>query len=432
MFLIVKKYVEGNRIKIGSTDKLDGQADIDKVYDNERVILRNMEDLWGWNKASITLAYNKTSTEWDNISITTNNSSCGVIGFDNFDTPYLSCNDSEGNRTIKRIAGKGEGQSTYKWYRNNKVITGATTTTYIPTADDAGRKIYFEVTPIDISGTAIWIPVKSAGLLINETVNAICGDGIIDTPETCDDNNTVNGDGCSSVCTIERAPTENTGTIWWGSYILNKDICPANRDCTSSYYDSKCEPCSATGAVHPSATTKIGNITNSKFSTEFNNAYLRAYANGLTTMPSIQQANINGKIIREHFAKMITEFAIKVLEKKPDTKKSCTFADAKNESEEMQFYIKTACQLGLMGREADGKNTKSSFDPTATITREQFATIVSRLLYGTTNNSTDAINRATKHLQALHDAKIINNISNPSMEEIRGYVMLMLQRAIVQ
>ena len=121
-------------------------------------------------------------------------------------------------------------------------------------------------------------------------------------------------------------------------------------------------------------------------------------------MPTIQQANMDGKIIRAHFAKMMSEFAMRVLNKKPDTTLICAFDDTSDQSTEMKFYIKTACQLGLMGREADGNNTKSSFDPKSTITRAQFATVVSRLLYGTVNNSTDTTNRATKHLQALHDA----------------------------
>ena len=30
--------------------------------------------------------------------------------------------------------------------------------------------------------------------------NPICGDGLIISPETCDDNNTVSWDGCSSIC----------------------------------------------------------------------------------------------------------------------------------------------------------------------------------------------------------------------------------------
>jgi cysteine-rich repeat protein len=36
-----------------------------------------------------------------------------------------------------------------------------------------------------------------------QPVAALCGDGFIDDGEACDDGNTVDGDGCSSVCTIE-------------------------------------------------------------------------------------------------------------------------------------------------------------------------------------------------------------------------------------
>ena len=33
-----------------------------------------------------------------------------------------------------------------------------------------------------------------------------CGNGIIQPPETCDDGNTVSGDGCNELCQIEPAP----------------------------------------------------------------------------------------------------------------------------------------------------------------------------------------------------------------------------------
>jgi predicted transcriptional regulator YheO len=62
-------------------------------------------------------------------------------------------------------------------------------------------------------------------------------------------------------------------------------------------------------------------------------------------MDSIEKANMKGEISRRQFAKMISEFAIKVMNKKPNTSTSCTFSDTKNESDEMKFYIKTACQL---------------------------------------------------------------------------------------
>ncbi|MEI6117851.1 MAG: hypothetical protein WCP92_00940 [bacterium] len=69
---------------------------------------------------------------------------------------------------------------------------------------------------------------------------------------------------------------------------------------------------------------------------------------GMTTMPTIQKADMDGKLIRKHLAKMITEFAINILKMKPDQTLTCSFTDIANESKEMQLYIKTACQLKLM------------------------------------------------------------------------------------
>ena len=39
----------------------------------------------------------------------------------------------------------------------------------------------------------------------------LCGDGVIEGSETCDDSNTTNGDGCSSTCQTEPGAT-CTGT----------------------------------------------------------------------------------------------------------------------------------------------------------------------------------------------------------------------------
>lgn len=40
----------------------------------------------------------------------------------------------------------------------------------------------------------------------------VCGDGIRDPGEQCDDHNTVSGDGCSATCTLESDETEPNGT----------------------------------------------------------------------------------------------------------------------------------------------------------------------------------------------------------------------------
>ena len=61
-----------------------------------------------------------------------------------------------------------EGTSIYKWYRSNDVggsgkvaINGATSQTYKPTADDEGKYISFEVTPVASAGETTGSPVES-------------------------------------------------------------------------------------------------------------------------------------------------------------------------------------------------------------------------------------------------------------------------------
>lgn len=167
-------------------------------------------------------------------------------------------------------------------------------------------------------------------------------------------------------------------------------------------------------------TTAIGNITNSPFSQELNTAYQYAYSIGITTMPTIQQANINGSLIRAHMAKMMVNYAINVLDRVPDDSLICVFTDTDDQSTEIQWYIEKACQLGIMGVDT------IEFNPNGTVTRAQFGTVLSRVLYGTGNEWWTPY--YVNHLQALKDNGIITN-TDPDLQEIRGYVMLMLQRS---
>lgn len=76
-----------------------------------------------------------------------------------------------------------------------------------------------------------------------------------------------------------------------------------------------------------------------------NDAYLYAYGIGITTIPTIQGANMDGNLTRAHMAKMIVNFAIKVLGLKPDTTRICEFTDIDDQSTELKLYIKLSCQL---------------------------------------------------------------------------------------
>lgn len=163
------------------------------------------------------------------------------------------------------------------------------------------------------------------------------------------------------------------------------------------------------------------NVLGATYSDELNGAYDYAYGIGITTQSSIDSANMYGNLIRSHMAKMMVNYAKEVLGKSLDTTATCNFTDIANESAEMKGYITEACQMGLMGVGI------TAFRPNDTVTRAEFGTVLSRALWGDTNNGGEPY--YVNHLNALKEAGVMTNISNPTMKEVRGYVMLMMQRA---
>ena len=134
-----------------------------------------------------------------------------------------------------------------------------------------------------------------------------------------------------------------------------------------------------------------------------------------------------GPLLRKHLAKMISQFAIKVVGLAPDPSRDCLHDDVSEESDEMQHFIRIGCELGLMGLQYDGEPAET-FWPNEIVTRAQFGTVFSRLLWSGENNG-DAEVRYRPHLNALNVNEIMKLISIPSMKELRGYVMLMMMRA---
>jgi len=157
------------------------------------------------------------------------------------------------------------------------------------------------------------------------------------------------------------------------------------------------------------------------YSDELQGAYDYAYGMGVTTQSAIDTADMYGQLKRSHMAKMMVNYAKEVKGMTADTSLACSFTDVANQTEEMQGYIKEACQMGLMGQGI------TAFNPNGIVTRAQFGTVLSRVLYGDANNGGNPY--YADHLAALKDAGIMTNISNPNAPEVRGYVMLMMQRA---
>ena len=158
------------------------------------------------------------------------------------------------------------------------------------------------------------------------------------------------------------------------------------------------------------------------YSQELQDAYDWAYSKGVTTMSPIDNANMYGAITRSEMAKMLSVYATEVLGMTPNTAAACTFSDIASVKGDLHDYIIESCELGIMGQGI------TAFRPYDTISRAEFGTALSRVLWGSQYEGGTPY--YAKHLDALKAAGIMTQIANAeSTKEIRGYVMLMLMRS---
>jgi len=158
------------------------------------------------------------------------------------------------------------------------------------------------------------------------------------------------------------------------------------------------------------------------YSDELTEAYGYAKNKWITTMASIDDADMYGNLTRVAMAKMVANYVLDLGLQELDTTKECKFPDVSVALDTAYDNgVTKACQLGLMGVGI------TKFNPNGIVTRAEFGTVLSRALWGDENNGGDPYYK--KHLQALKDEGIMNMIDNPNMKEVRGYVMLMMMRA---
>ncbi len=240
----------------------------------------------------------------------------------------------------------------------------------------------------------------------------------------------------------------------WGGSLPSKDNCPA-WDYSPSYYDGSCGTKTTTSTTNtgtiikqpnkdtttppikkPIDTNPTKDDTDSIVSNVISNtpliqkkAYERSSSVGITTADTVQEARLDKNITRAELAKMLSVYATDVL-KKTASDTACEFEDADQVNKWLVSYIRQACQLGIMGVQSDGKTSLTSFRPNSFVTRAEFGTALSRILYGTTynNDSTNTEWRAW-HLDNLYKNNLIN-ITAPTLQEQRGWVMTMLYRTV--
>ena len=158
------------------------------------------------------------------------------------------------------------------------------------------------------------------------------------------------------------------------------------------------------------------------YSEEFQEAYNFAHSKWITTMPTIQSAQMDGKLTRIAMAKMLSYYAINVLWQKPDETRINKFNDI-SEKLDAQYDsgVTLAYQLWIMWiNMPDNK-----FRPNDEVTRWEFGTALSRMIYKIADWKDKYY---STHLAKLMEEKIITN-DDPKMKELRGYVMIMLMRS---
>jgi len=265
-----------------------------------------------------------------------------------------------------------------------------------------------------------------AGLIMNAT----CGNGVVEWSEICDQwANNGKVWYCNATCNgMTPTPAPGWGGGWWGGGSISPTPSPVeipfasgiNQTISGLHLDS------GNVVVPQQSGTQL--IPNSPYGTELTNAYLFAYKLWITTQRPITTANLQWNLTREQAAKMISQFAVKVLNKTPDPMMTCKFTDITKRSQEMQYYIDLSCRLGIMGLQSNG-TPNTVFSPNTLVNRAQFGTMLSRLLYGNTYNA-PAVGKDyySQHLKALKTNSIMKDINKPWNFELRWNVMIMVQR----
>ena len=159
---------------------------------------------------------------------------------------------------------------------------------------------------------------------------------------------------------------------------------------------------------------------------EMHEAYKWAYKNEITTKPTILEADMYGPLDRISMAKMLSTYAIKILWMTPDTGRVNQFADVTPEMDaEFNNWVTLAYQLWIMWINM----YNNEFRPFDLVPRSEFGTALSRMLYQLSDweyEKTDEF--YIPHFNKL-SAEWIMTVLDPTIEELRWYVMIMLMRS---
>ena len=204
---------------------------------------------------------------------------------------------------------------------------------------------------------------------------------------------------------------------WWGKTVTKTDT----KTDEAKAEENKSEEKQESNTENPENTQNDSQkVLEDGLTQEFHDAYDFAYKNGITTMPTAKDANMNGPLTRIAMAKMLSNYAINILWKKPANKVVPKFPDIDEKlNEDYGWAVDLAYQLWIMWIWIE------NFRPYDLVPRAEFATALSRMLYWTADWEWAYYET---HLKQLKEKGIITN-DDPNLQEARWYVMIMLMRS---
>lgn len=146
-----------------------------------------------------------------------------------------------GSYTYADTEGDLEDASTFRWLRNDTIISGATSSAYTTTIDDAGKIIKFEVKPIALTGSLNGLVVQSTGISIPAVAPVVTTDeALVISPTSATLNANIASSGGSLIIvsgfkyglTTDYTTTTTDGTITTSTY--SKPI--TNLICNTTYH----------------------------------------------------------------------------------------------------------------------------------------------------------------------------------------------------
>ena len=177
--------------------------------------------------------------------------------------------------------------------------------------------------------------------------------------------------------------------------------------------------------------TEVDNTTisnNLSYTSEQKQSYEFAKSNWITTTPTIEKAKMNTSLKRIEMAKMLSYYAINVFWQTPDAEKWVIKFNDVTDKMDKQYdnWVTLAYQLWIMWQNMKNNN----FRPNDEVTRAEFVTALSRLVYKTDEWKYKWTWKYYEpHMAVLYNEWIINN-TDPKMKEKRWYVMIMLMRTV--